>query len=36
MVDFLQAVLPVKVTTSKKLISQDIHSNIYNYKMSYR
>uniref|UniRef100_U5EXW8 60S ribosomal export protein NMD3 n=1 Tax=Corethrella appendiculata TaxID=1370023 RepID=U5EXW8_9DIPT len=35
MVDFLQAVLPVKVTTSKKLISHDIHSNSYNYKYSY-
>jgi nonsense-mediated mRNA decay protein 3 len=35
MVDFLQAVLPTKVTTSKKLISHDIHSNVFNYKMSY-
>ncbi|XP_050074442.1 60S ribosomal export protein NMD3 [Anopheles maculipalpis] len=35
MVDFLQAVLPVKVTNSKKLISHDIHSNSYNYKYSY-
>ncbi|XP_059473393.1 60S ribosomal export protein NMD3 [Neocloeon triangulifer] len=35
MVDFLQAVLPVKTTSSKKLISHDIHSNTYNYKMTY-
>lgn len=35
MVDFLQAVLPVKITNSKKLISHDIHSNSYNYKYSY-
>jgi nonsense-mediated mRNA decay protein 3 len=35
MVDFLQAVLPIKMTSSKKLISQDIHSNTYNYKMTY-
>lgn len=35
MVDFVQAVLPVKVTNSKKLISHDIHSNSYNYKYSY-
>ncbi|XP_052862738.1 60S ribosomal export protein NMD3-like [Anopheles cruzii] len=35
MVDFLQAVLPVNVTSSKKLISHDIHSNSYNYKYSY-
>ncbi|XP_065353178.1 60S ribosomal export protein NMD3 [Cloeon dipterum] len=35
MVDFLQAVLPVKTTSSKKLISHDVHSNTYNYKMTY-
>lgn len=35
MVDFLQAVLPMKVASSKKLISHDIHSNVFNYKMSY-
>ncbi|EDS38348.1 nonsense-mediated mRNA decay protein [Culex quinquefasciatus] len=29
------AVMPVKVTNSKKLISHDIHSNSYNYKYSY-
>ncbi|XP_055682662.1 60S ribosomal export protein NMD3 [Lutzomyia longipalpis] len=32
MVDFLNSMLPVKVTTSKRLISHDIHSNSYNYK----
>jgi len=35
MVDFLNAVLPCKYQHSKKLISHDIHSNIYNYKFSY-
>lgn len=35
MVDFLQAVLPVKFTQSKKLISHDIHSNSYNYKFTW-
>ncbi|KAF5284483.1 hypothetical protein FQA39_LY17018 [Lamprigera yunnana] len=35
MVDFLNVVLPVKYQHSKKLISHDIHSNIYNYKFSY-
>lgn len=35
MVDFLSAVLPCKYQHSKKLISHDIHSNIYNYKFTY-
>ncbi|EDS40948.1 NMD protein [Culex quinquefasciatus] len=35
LVDFVQAVLPVKVTNAKKLIPHDIHSNSYNYKYSY-
>ena len=35
MVDFLQAVLPVKSFQSKKLISHDIHSNSYNYKFTW-
>ncbi|XP_030569309.1 60S ribosomal export protein NMD3 [Drosophila novamexicana] len=35
MVDFLQTMVPAKVTTSKRLISHDIHSNNYNYKYSW-
>lgn len=35
MVDFLQTILPVKFTQSKKLISHDIHSNVYNYKFTW-
>ncbi|XP_072939936.1 uncharacterized protein [Epargyreus clarus] len=35
MVDFIQSVLPVKCQHSKKLISHDIHSNIYNYKFTF-
>ncbi|RZC39523.1 60S ribosomal export protein NMD3 [Asbolus verrucosus] len=35
MVDFLAAVLPCKYSHSKKLISHDIHSNLYNYKFTY-
>lgn len=35
MVDFLQAMLPVKYTESKRLISHDIHSNTYNCKFTY-
>ncbi|KAK0088365.1 hypothetical protein PV325_012263 [Microctonus aethiopoides] len=35
MVDFLMAVLPCRYQHSKKLISHDIHSNIYNYKFTY-
>ncbi|XP_012271399.1 60S ribosomal export protein NMD3 [Orussus abietinus] len=35
MVDFLVAVLPCRYQHAKKLISHDIHSNIYNYKFTY-
>lgn len=35
MIDFLVSVLPVKYQHSKKLLSHDIHSNIYNYKFTY-
>lgn len=35
MVEFLQSVVPVKVTTSKRLISHDIHSNNFNYKYTW-
>ncbi|KAH1020517.1 hypothetical protein HUJ04_010161 [Dendroctonus ponderosae] len=35
MIDFLVTVLPCKYHHSKKLISHDIHSNIYNYKFTY-
>ncbi|KAM3967174.1 LOW QUALITY PROTEIN: 60S ribosomal export protein NMD3 [Aphomia sociella] len=35
MVDFVQSVLPIKCQHSKKLISHDIHSNIYNYKFTF-
>lgn len=35
MVDFLQTMLPVKFTESKRLISHDIHSNTYNCKFTY-
>lgn len=35
MVDFLQAILPIKFFQSKKLISHDIHSNTYNYKFTW-
>ncbi|KAI4459685.1 nonsense-mediated mrna decay protein 3 [Holotrichia oblita] len=35
MVDFLTAVLPCRYQHSKKLISHDINSNIYNYKFTY-
>ncbi|XP_077295001.1 60S ribosomal export protein NMD3 [Arctopsyche grandis] len=35
MVDFLQSVLPIKYQHSKKLLSHDIFSNIYNYKFTY-
>ncbi|XP_063976766.1 60S ribosomal export protein NMD3 isoform X2 [Diachasmimorpha longicaudata] len=35
MVDFLTAVLPCRYQQSKKLMSHDIHSNIYNYKFTY-
>ncbi|KOX68769.1 60S ribosomal export protein NMD3 [Melipona quadrifasciata] len=35
MVDFLSSVIPCRYDHSKKLISHDIHSNIYNYKFTY-
>ncbi|CAD1475981.1 unnamed protein product, partial [Heterotrigona itama] len=35
MVDFLSSVIPCRYNHSKKLISHDIHSNIYNYKFTY-
>ncbi|XP_078041318.1 60S ribosomal export protein NMD3 [Augochlora pura] len=35
MVDFLTSVVPCRYDHSKKLISHDIHSNIYNYKFTY-
>ncbi|KAG9306967.1 hypothetical protein G9A89_000881 [Geosiphon pyriformis] len=35
MVEFLNAVVPIKFKTSEQLISTDIHSNISNYKFSY-
>lgn len=35
MVSFLTAVLPCRTEQSKKLQSHDMHSNIYNYKITY-
>jgi len=35
MVDFLESVIPCRYGTSKKLISQDIQSNTYNYKFNF-
>lgn len=35
LIDFLNTVLPVKSTQSKRLISHDIHSNTYNYKYTF-
>lgn len=35
MVDFIQSMLPIKCQHSKKLLSHDIHSNIYNYKFTF-
>lgn len=35
MLDFLSAMLPVKSTESKRLISHDIHSNTYNCKFTF-
>ncbi|XP_059615171.1 60S ribosomal export protein NMD3 [Phlebotomus argentipes] len=35
MVDFMHTMLPVKTSTSKRLISHDIHSNSYNYKYTF-
>ena len=34
-VDFLQSVVPVRVKNTKKLISSDNHSNLFNYKFSH-
>jgi len=34
-VEFLQAVVPCRYETSKKLVSHDIRSNIFNYKTSF-
>jgi nonsense-mediated mRNA decay protein 3 len=36
LVDFMSAVLPCRYQQSKKLLSHDIHSNVYNYKFTYR
>jgi nonsense-mediated mRNA decay protein 3 len=36
MVDFLVSMLPCRSQHSKKLLSHDIHSNVYNYKFTYR
>lgn len=35
LVDFIQSTVPVRVTTSKRLISHDIHSNTFNYKYTW-
>ena len=35
LVDFVNSVLPCRYQHSKKLISHDIHSNIYNYKFTF-
>jgi len=35
LVDFMSAVLPCRYQQSKKLLSHDIHSNVYNYKFTY-
>jgi nonsense-mediated mRNA decay protein 3 len=35
LVDFITSVLPCRYQHSKKLVSHDIHSNVYNYKFSY-
>lgn len=35
MVDFVSSVLPCKCQHSKKLMSHDIHSNVYNYKFTF-
>ncbi|XP_017885921.1 60S ribosomal export protein NMD3 isoform X2 [Ceratina calcarata] len=35
LVDFLSSVIPCRYDHSKKLLSHDIHSNIYNYKFTY-
>jgi hypothetical protein len=36
MVDFLVSVSPWRSQQSKKMLSHDIHSNVYNYKFTYR
>ncbi|XP_064093527.1 60S ribosomal export protein NMD3-like [Macrobrachium nipponense] len=35
LLDFLTSVVPCRWTQSKKLISHDVHSNIYNYKYTF-
>lgn len=35
MVDFITTVIPCNTQYSKKLISHDCHSNLYNYKFTY-
>jgi len=35
LLDFLQAVSPVKFKTSEQLVSHDEHSNVYNYKYTF-
>ncbi|CAB0010936.1 unnamed protein product [Nesidiocoris tenuis] len=34
MIDFLNTVLPIRYQLSKRLLSHDVHSNIYNYKFT--
>ncbi|XP_073991113.1 60S ribosomal export protein NMD3 [Rhodnius prolixus] len=35
MLDFLNSALPIRYQQSKKLLSHDIHSNVYNYKFTF-
>lgn len=35
LIDFLNSMLPIKITESKRLISHDIHSNTYNCKFTF-
>jgi len=35
LIEFLKSVVPVKTSSSKKLISQDDNSNVFNYKYAY-
>jgi len=35
MIDFLTTVMPCQYQHSKRLISHDCHSNLYNYKYSF-
>jgi nonsense-mediated mRNA decay protein 3 len=35
MIDFLEGIVAMRFTTSKRLISHDIHSNTYNYKYTF-